>query len=163
MMRFLVAVISVFLPCFALASDVNVSNSLNKSFIKYEEKYNSCIERAKESQVSSDVVEQIRALDLDLSVSIGYLYSQSLYKCSLNELSALMRLILLIDKSDPDSHQMAHSKVQKIKKLLFSPVDFRLESKFQSLPEDKKDLLLDIVDQIEPFNMIELYDNIQSN
>ena len=163
MIRLLFVILVIFLPCVSSASDVNMLNAVSKSFLQYEEKYNNCIESAKRNQVSSDVVEHIKELDVDLSVSVGYLYSQALYKCSFNELSSLMRLILIIDKSDPNNHQMTQAKAEEIKNILFNSVDFRLESKFQALPEEKKGILLGIVAKVEPFDMIALYDSIQNN
>ncbi|EKO3566840.1 hypothetical protein [Vibrio metschnikovii] len=163
MIRLFIVVLIALLPRVLFAGDISMLNAVNKSFLQYEEKYNSCIESAKRNSINSNVVNQIKELDVDLSISIGYLYSQTLYKCSFNELSSLMRLILIVSKSEQYDYPMTQSKTEEIKRLIFSSVDLRLESKFQSLPEKNKIVLLDMVEQLEPFDMIALYDQVQTN
>jgi len=41
-------------------------------------------------------------------------------------------------------------------------VDLRLESKFQSLPQDKKEALLNLAKKLEPFDLVSMHERLQA-
>lgn len=69
---------------------------------------------------------------------------------------------MIIETSDNDVLQLSKAKASQIRKLLFSKVDLRLESKFQSLPQDKKEALLNLAKKLEPFDLVSMHERLQA-
>ncbi len=162
MKKFITVVLFLLLPPFSWASDDEVMlNTINKSLVEYEDKNSQCIQLAKTHLVNDNLIKKIKGIDADLSITIGYLYKNSLYQCSLNELNTLMKLLFIIDTSNKNEYSLTKLRTDKIKKLLYTKVDLRLELKFQSLPDEQKTALMKISEKLTPFNMLDMYERAQ--
>ncbi|HAS6168266.1 TPA: hypothetical protein RQK21_004322 [Vibrio vulnificus] len=161
MKKIIISVLFLLLPRLASATDELMLNAVNKSLIEYENKISQCIASSKMQSVSDELIQKVKQVETDLSISIGYLYSNSLYKCSLHELSVLMKLSLLVENSEKEEYPLTKLKVDEIKKLLFTKVDLRLEIKFQSLSNEKQLTLTELAKNLAPFDLLDMYERAQ--
>ncbi len=161
MKKIIILVLFLLLPRLASATDEIMFNAVNKSLIDYESKNSQCIASSKMQSVSDDVIQKVKQVKTDLSISIGYLYKSSLYQCSLHELSTLMKLFLLIEYSEKEEYPLTKFRVNEIKKLLFTKVDLRLELKFQGLPNEKQLTLTELGKSLAPFDLLDMYERAQ--
>ncbi|UXI02341.1 hypothetical protein [Photobacterium sp. TY1-4] len=163
MMKHIITALLILWSFFSWATtpDKTILNALNQSIVVYEAKHNKCIEFASENILSHNIINIIKKIDVDLASSLGYLYKEAIYKCSLNELSSLMKLIMIIETSDDSDYQNSRLRVKEFKRQLFTKVDLRLESKFQGLSREKKTAILNVGKTLAPFNMVDAYERIQ--
>ncbi|MFB5142014.1 MULTISPECIES: hypothetical protein [unclassified Vibrio] len=160
--KYLLPMFLLVLPIESFAKDTTMLDELNNRFVTFERRFDDCINSSSQNDVSENIVDKIQALNIDFEISVGYLYKQSLYLCSDNEFSELARIIMIIETSDNDGLQLSKAKASQIRKLLFSKVDLRLESKLQSLPQDKKEALLNLAKKLEPFDLVSMHERLQA-
>ncbi|CAI2304092.1 MULTISPECIES: hypothetical protein [Vibrio harveyi group] len=161
MKKIIILVLFLLLPRLASATDELMLNAVNKSLIEYESKNSQCIASSKMQSVSDDLIQKVKQVETDLSISIGYLYKNSLYQCSLHELSTLMKLFLLVENSEKEEYPLTKLRVNEIKKLLFTKVDLRFELKFQNLPNEKQLTLTELGKSLAPFDLLDMYERAQ--
>ncbi|USD66471.1 hypothetical protein [Vibrio sp. SCSIO 43136] len=153
-----------FLPLSCLASmtlnDSKLFNHLEKKFILYQEKHAKCSAIANNSKISESVLEIINGLDIDNSVVIGYPYKMSLELCSSKERTDVMRLILMIDQGEKTDLPLSSKFADSIKNIMYTGSDLYLESKLLSLSDNDQRMILELSEELKPFNLVDAYERI---